>query len=124
MVCIAQYLTDWFLPYNDMKELFEFWLLFCLSAELISSYVFAFPITDEIHYSFLSHLIFLILNYYPTFIPDIFNFCFLEKFPNNLCSGLFFGFLSICSPFCSLLSVSQSIHIPHIYSTEDRHTKL
>lgn len=93
MVCIAQYLTARFLPYDDLKEEeFEFWLLFCLSTEFISSYFFAFLITDEIHYSFLSLLIFLPLSYHPTFIPDIFNFCFLDKIPNTLCSGFFFGF--------------------------------
>lgn len=124
MVCVKQYLTARFLPYNDLKEQFEFQLLFYLSAEFIPSHFLVFPITDEFFpYSFLSLLIFLLLSYHPTFILDIFNFCFLDKIPNNVFSS--FGLVFFLYVVHSALS-----HLCHealtflIYSTQDRHTKL
>lgn len=104
MVCVAQYLTARFLPYNDMKEQFEFWLLFYLSAEAIPSNFLAFPLTDEFFFFlFIPFSSYLPASELSSYIPDIFNFCFLDKIPNNIFSG-FVSFF-ICCPFYSLSSV-------------------
>lgn len=125
MVCVKQYLTARFLPYNDMKEQFEFQLLFYLSAEFILSYFLAFPVAgDFFPYSFLSLVIFLLLSYHPTFILDIFNFCFLDKIPNNLFSGFGLGFFFLYVVHSALSHLCHNVLTFLIYSTQEIHTKL
>lgn len=124
MVCVKQYLTARFLPYNDMKEQFEFQLLFYLSAEFILSYFLAFPVAgDFFPYSFLSLVIFLLLSYHPTFILDIFSFCFLDKIPNNLFSGFglgfFFFFFGMSSILLSLICATMYSHSSYILLKKD-----
>lgn len=119
MVCVAQYLAARFLPYNEMKEQFEFWLLFYPSAEFIPSYFLAFPITDDFFsYSFLSLLIFLLLSYHPAFFSDIFNFCFLEKIPNYLFSS-FVSFFHMLSILLSLICAMKHSHSSYILQNTD-----
>lgn len=122
MVCVAQYLTARFLPYNDMKEQFEFWLLFYLSAEAIPSNFLAFPLTDEFFfsYSFLSLLIFLLLSYHLTFLIFLI-FASLIRFLIIYFLVLFLFSYVVHSTLSHLYYEAFTFLI---YFTEDTHTKL
>lgn len=117
-MCVAQYLTARFLPYNHMKELCIFG---CFSIRKPHSILFsAFAIADEIFpYSFFSLFIFLLLSYHLTFIPDIFKFCFLDKIPNNLFSGCCLFFPPTLSILFSLICAMKHSHSSYILLRTD-----